>query len=268
MEKDLAYISAYISSDVGNCRPNNEDNFLIDKKINESSVATVNTCFSPMVNDTVWHCFGVFDGMGGGENGELASLFAAQEFQRFSLLGSLSNSDIDSLARLGFQNANRRIVEQQTHSSMYGTTGTVVFTNGAQFKIYHLGDSRAYLLRNDSLFQLTKDQTVAMLKIEAGIYGEDDPQVQYEKHQLTEYIGHDTSLVSLKPIESQWIDIHDDDMILLCSDGLYDMCDDAEISSIMLQDRNAENVARRLVEQAVYNGGEDNVTCLIIKYKR
>ena len=268
MKKDLAHISPYISSDVGVCRPNNEDNFLIDKQINEASVAVVNVCFSPIVNDAVWYCFGVFDGMGGGEYGELASLFAAQEFQRLSLLGSLSSGDIDSLARLGFQNANRRIVEQQAYSSMYGTTGTVVFTNGVQFKIYHLGDSRAYLLRDNSLFQLTKDQTVATQKIEAGIYGDDAPQAQYEKHQLIEYIGCDTSLANLKPIESQWIDIQADDMILLCSDGLYDMCTDAEISSIMLEDHNAENVTRRLVEQAVYNGGEDNVTCLIIKYKR
>ena len=139
-------------------------------------------------------------------------------------------------------------------------------TNGAEFKIYHLGDSRAYLVHEDELIQITKDQTLAQMKMEVGMYREDDPSVEADKHKLTEYIGRDWTKENLKPVESRWLSVRRNDRILLCSDGLYDMCADDVISGILRKNTSVAEIASELVNTAKANGGEDNITCVVILF--
>lgn len=148
---------------------------------------------------------------------------------------------------------------------MYGTTGTIICTNGVKFKVFHLGDSRAYLFRNGELYQLTKDQTLAAMKVSLGFYEENDPLVEKEKHQLTEYIGCDQTLENLRPLESQWMDLLSGDKLLICSDGLYDMCSNAQIIEIMKNEEQPEKIAQKLLQRALENGGLDNITCLVLE---
>jgi len=253
-----------VVSNVGCFRSNNEDNFLLNGNINKGSIDAIE--YGPYELDKMWNCMAVFDGMGGGEKGELAALFAAEEF--CSTLPRLelckSRNGIDCLMQESFLRANRRIVEYQKKSNMYGTTGTVLCTDREYFKIYHLGDSRAYLFRDNDLFKLTKDQTLAEMKIELGLYDSGHPNGEKEKHQLTEYIGCDSTLENLHPQESLWIPFQDEDKLLLCTDGLYDMCSDSEISKIMRNSAAAETIAKQLTECAIRNGGKDNITCLIV----
>lgn len=255
-------------SDVGCVRENNEDNYLLEQHMNEASAD--HSAFTVAASDQsrYWHLAGVFDGMGGGERGELASQKTARIFldalSRFPK--NATKDDVDRVLKCAFLEANNAIVALQSECNVFGTTGTVVCINNQEFKIFHLGDSRAYLLREDKLFQLTKDQTLAQMKMDAGLYDENAPGAEADKHKLTEYIGRDRTQKNLRPVESEWIPIQKADRLLLCSDGLYDMCSDGEIERLLQKHGNVEAQGKRLIEAARRNGGVDNITCVILAF--
>lgn len=255
-----------VVSDTGRVRNNNEDNYLLGFCINERCEKSSGVSMAVACSPAGWNVAGVFDGMGGGEKGELAARLAAQEFRSAARELALvsAREEADRILRRAFLEANRHVLGLRAMYGAYGTTGTVVCTNGSVFKVYHLGDSRAYLLRQQDLFLLTRDHTLARMKIDGGLYREDDPQAERDKHRLTEYIGRDETGESIGPEESKWIPVMAGDGILLCSDGLYDMCDDAQIRQIL--NLGGNDRAGRLVKQALAQGGMDNVTCLCLDF--
>lgn len=257
-----------VISDVGCVRSNNEDNYILGghMNVNSSDHSEVSVSISAVSGE--WQFAGVFDGMGGGEAGELASSDAAAVFLKAldRLISSSSKTEVDLCVRKAFLEANNRIVALQKEYKIFGTTGTVLCSDGVVFKIYHLGDSRAYLAREDELLQLTKDQTLAQMKREVGMYREDDPAAEADKHKLTEYIGRDWTRENIKPVESHWIPIQAGDCVLLCSDGLYDMCANDEIANILQSNDTIGEKTAALVQQAISKGGEDNITCAIISF--
>ena len=262
VESERITLNGGVSSHLGYRRGNNEDNFLMQGQINDNSVPVLELAMELRPTLYQWHCFAVFDGMGGGERGEIASWLAAEAFQQLSASGPLAQVDVDLLAETGFWDANRRIILRED-PDMYGTTGTAVFTDGEWFRVYHLGDSRAYLFRMGALYQITEDQTLANVKIQAGIYAANDPQAVRDSHRLTQYIGCDPTMKAVKPLESRWMRLLRGDRLLLCSDGLYDMCSDREIRECMALCPEPVTASWKLVEMALKNGGVDNITCLV-----
>lgn len=260
-------LDGYVSSHVGCIRTNNEDNYILHSLMKDSSINISENGICEAHELGTWNCIAIFDGMGGGEGGEEASRIAsvAMLSELDGLEKVMDETKIDVAIRNGFSKANNTIVKMQQETMVYGTTGTVCCMNGKKFKIYHLGDSRAYLFREGQLMQITRDQTVAQMKIDAGFYSADDPKAESEKHQLIEYIGCDWSMENLVPIESDWIDICTGDQLLLCSDGLYDMCSDVKIGQIMIESDSTDKAVERMVETALFNGGRDNITCVVVK---
>ena len=261
-------IVGYAVSDVGRVRTNNEDNYILDGYMNKQSADHSEHFASIPEEDCGWHFAGVFDGMGGGDKGEVAARVTAETFLETcrSVDRNAPKERVDNALRGAFLKSNNEIVELQKQYRVYGTTGTVAATNGREFKIYHLGDSRAYLLRSGQLAQLTRDQTLAQMKIVTGLYDRNDPQAEIEKHRLTEYIGRDWTRENIRPVESAWIRVHSGDRLLLCSDGLYDMCSDAQIARSMDTGSNIGAAAQNLSGCALENGGEDNTTCVAIMF--
>lgn len=258
-------ISGYAETNIGLHRAKNEDNFLLGVEIND--------CFSDNLEKEInikkiknWICAAVFDGIGGLEYGEKASYIAADEFRKTFFKVNISKpfKEIDIMARMTFLMANKRIREEIKQDSVSGTTGTVILTNGTAFKVFHIGDSRAYILKNGFVYQLTRDQTLARMKTDMGFYNEYDEIPETEKHQLMEYIGYDFTLEGLKPQESEWISVEKECKILICSDGLYDMCDNDKIQNIMNKYDNSEEVVKNLVNQSIDNGGYDNITGIVL----
>lgn len=266
--KKFVGVFASVVSDVGLKRKNNEDNYLLGQCLNENcEKSSAVSMFLPSLR-TGWNLVGIFDGMGGGEKGEVAAQLTAEIF-REAAREAVRVSDrqaLDRIVRDAFQEANNRILELQAQWGAYGTTGTVLCTDGDVFKIYHLGDSRAYLRRKGDLFQLTRDHTLARLKVESGIYREKDPRAEKDRHKLTEYIGADQSGANLGPDESKWMTISAGDSVLLCTDGLYGMCMDAEICRVMNFDADNRTRTTMLVQRALDRGGADNVTCLCLDF--
>lgn len=255
-------------SDVGCVRPNNEDNFVLGKSMNDESLDHREAVLSSGCMAGTLQFAGVFDGMGGGEKGELASHDTARIFlDAFGkLTGDPGKTDVDTILRHAFLTANNRIVDLQKECKVFGTTATVLCVKDSEFKIYHLGDSRAYLFREEKLLQLTKDQTLAQMKMDVGMYRKNDPAMEADKHKLTEYIGRDWTKANIRPVESRWIPAQNGDRVLLCSDGLYDMCSDEEIARILSKAKPADEMAAALVQEAIFKGGEDNVTCIVLAF--
>lgn len=257
-------LSAGVSSDLGKFRAINEDNFLLHQFINEHFAPILeHHCHQDMAINS-WYCFAVFDGIGGLESGELAAHLAAEIFRDIAtgLAIDLLSDEIDNRIRGGFSLANQEV--SKLRKAKCGTTGTILCTNGERFKIYHVGDCRAYLFRNNNLFQLTRDQSLSEMKIQRGIYHADTPEQKRDCHVLTKYIGESVDF-KLYPIESQWIPLRPRDRVLLCSDGLYDMCSDQEIQQIINKGEGIEHTAKYLTNQALINGGRDNVTCILVE---
>lgn len=255
-------------SDVGCLRPNNEDNYILENDFNENSSehSESSVVFAEMAG--MWHVAGVFDGLGGGEMGEAASRNAAEVFRQGMdfLKSARSKAEIDDFVRRSFLQANNRIVELQRLSNVFGTTGTVVCANGEVFKIYHLGDSRAYLFRENTLFQITRDQTLAQVWIDAGLHSKNDPCIEAGRHKLTNYIGRDRTGKNLRPVESQWLPQLIGDTILLCTDGLHNSCTDGMITQILKETSSPGEKASQLVHAALTNGGKDNITCISMSF--
>ena len=258
--------SGAVISDVGCVRKNNEDNFVFERNMNRDSVdrCQIDVSYSKFFDE--WHVACVFDGMGGGAMGEVASKNAAEIFLNnlSGLTSSQVKAEVDLILRKAFLEANNHIIALRSEASILGTTATAFCSNGTEFKVYYLGDSRAYLARGKELLQLTRDQTLAQMKIDAGIYRQDDLLVEVDKHKLTDFIGRDRTRENIRPEESLWLPVQKGDRILLCSDGLSGMCTDNEISKILFEAASSEEAAGNLVCTAKAKGGADNITCIVL----
>lgn len=254
--------SAAALSDLGRVRENNEDNYLLGGRINATS-EDQSVC--TWRGDGNWIA-GVFDGMGGGEAGELAALYAARTF--LAVAQEIAGAVPERQIRAAFQQANNAIVAQREKNRVLGTTATVALYWDGACKIFHLGDSRAYLFRQGELTKLTRDQTLAQMKLELGLYRSDSPEAEREKHQLTAFLGCDGSRENLKPLESGWLPLLPGDALLLCSDGLYDCCTDKEIARVLSGAKMPQDAAEALISLANRNGGVDNCTAILLQQNR
>lgn len=258
-----------VASDVGLLRENNEDNYLLGRKWNANFADRRAESYAVALPVRKWQCMAVFDGMGGGENGELASACAAETFRltMTELAATESPEVVRALARKAFFEANRRIVAGDGKHPILGTTATVLLTDGERFQFFHIGDSRGYLLRKNRLIRITQDQTLAALKIQGGFYTADHPDARKDQHKLTQFLGCDPQSDKLEPEESGWITLDPGDVFLLCSDGLYDMCAEQHIQTILSQPKSPVELSAELVQAALQAGGRDNVTCLVAKIR-
>ena len=253
-----------VASDVGIFRKNNEDNFLMDHIYNERQA---NQYYYDCEGDLgVCRAAAVFDGMGGDSCGELASLTAAQMLSQ--AINRKETDDLKQFAllvRKSFAAINNRIVEyqNQTHT-MIGTTGVAICTDGTEFKILYCGDSRAYLYRGGQITCLTRDHTLAAMKIAGGVYAESSPDAQKDKHSLTNFLGADGQMLGVGPEETEWYDLEETDHILLCSDGLTDACTCEDLAAVLGEKGSLRDKAIRMVNQAIAQGSRDNITCVLL----
>ena len=145
-----------------------------------------------------------------------------------------------------------------------GTTLTVALSLGADLFVAHLGDSRAYLLRDGELNQITKDHTLARAMIEAGVATGDDPAVHVVRRVLTAALG-----ATARPNDPQVerLYLKHDDQLLLCTDGLTESLDIETIRSLLQSAASAEEACNALIGTALSSEGTDNITVLLARYR-
>lgn len=252
----------HLSTHPGKVRSRNEDNFAINTVYRRLEDPKKNLEGSRLKEPLF--C-AVYDGMGGEANGDLASKLCAEvsALVYYDLVKS-SEVNVDELVSRFVEKSNHAIVDmlESTHSKRGGSTFVMtVFCNGVVYP-YSLGDSRIYLYRDKHLRQLSNDQTLAMKKLRANIITEEEALTSPDRHKLTSFLGVDVDAEGLVPQIYQPFVLKPGDKLLLCSDGLYDMCSDRQMSKLMAKLPNEACLA--LVNAALEKGGEDNITCLLV----
>jgi protein phosphatase len=205
------------------------------------------------------------DGMGGHQAGEVASRMAVDVIVSHfrSPPDRATPPDGNTIAR-AIQLANTAIHEAANARPDYqgmGSTVVVALFCGDHLYVGHVGDSRAYRLRNHALKQLTKDHSVVQELVNRGLFTPDEARQSLAKNLVTRALGTDAV------IEAEITDTiaHPGDIILLCSDGLTDVVSDHEISDILeTASANVDTAATRLVEKANDQGGPDNISVVLV----
>ncbi|MCB1671744.1 MAG: Stp1/IreP family PP2C-type Ser/Thr phosphatase [Gammaproteobacteria bacterium] len=212
------------------------------------------------------------DGMGGHQAGEIASRMAVEQVlrQMKARLISESGRPITSSQMLNMVshtilNSNRKIFEASEEISSrhgMGTTVVAAVLEGSHLYAGHVGDSRLYLYRGGSLRRITRDHSLVQDLIDKGFYTEDEARLASINHVVTRALGtaEDVEVDILQQEAEQ------DDLFLLCSDGLSDMLSDAMIEQLLGEtDMTLDDKAQSLVARANQNGGKDNVSVILLK---
>ena len=269
-------VDVFGMSDQGNVRANNEDHFLVVR-----GGRNLETVFSNLSENRPGDRFEetaygmiVADGVGGEAAGEVASEEAIFGLLNLALRtpdwqfrwGHKEKNTVRWRMQDRFRRVNAALLERATaHAALRGmcTTMTAALSHGKDLIIGHIGDSRAYLLRAGKLKRLTRDHTLGDQLSAEGIAAESDQLLAELRNVLMQALGAYESYC--RPDVHDYV-LEDGDQLLLCTDGLTDMVDDATIEAILNKETVAVAACRRLVELALNNGGRDNVTAIVARY--
>jgi protein phosphatase len=221
------------ATDIGQVRDGNEDSYLV---------------LEPL--------FAVADGMGGHLGGEVASNLALDTIRERITAGE--GSLADQVAE-----ANRAVFERSQRDREVrgmGTTLTAVQLEGASARVVHVGDSRAYLLRDGRLHLLTKDHTVVAKMVEEGEITAAEAVTHPHRNIVTRVLGVESSV----QVDEGILDLADGDRLLLCSDGLTGMASNEEIAAVLREEPDPQRAVERLVRIANDAGGVDNITAVLL----
>ncbi|MBR4868852.1 MAG: serine/threonine-protein phosphatase [Clostridia bacterium] len=233
----------------GNVRKMNQDNFICNGVYLQLNQPDMNVPVGGTVTSETPTLFGVFDGMGGEECGEVASLIAAQE----AMTLMQDKNDAVSLSEYCFR-ANDKICDYaNSHSvSSMGTTAAMMLFGAKGITLCNIGDSKIFRFADNGLEQISQDH-VAMAP-----FGRKPP--------LSQNLGIPPQIMVIEPYLSQG-EYNDGDRFLICSDGLTDMVSNEEIQE-MLQWYSTDEAVANLVGLALENGGRDNISIIAIDIKQ
>jgi PPM family protein phosphatase len=225
-------------------------------------------------NDDRWFAdasrglFIVADGMGGGPAGGVAAQLVVDALhslleQRMAVGLNLEEPEAVPLVLAILRHLSDRICAEtraQAGLEGMGTTVVMVIVRGERALIAHMGDSRAYLCRNNRMVGLTHDHSLIQLLLDCGEITPDQVADHPARGQLTRFVGMpETSLP-----EAQIVRLEPGDRLLLCTDGLSTMISDARLLSILCETLEISNACQRLIATANDAGGNDNITALIV----
>jgi len=243
-------------TDVGCVRKHNEDNFLIDSELG---------------------LFIVADGLGGHAAGEVASQIVVDKMGQF--IAQTVEQDrtwpLEYDVNLAYDGNRLKVALMLTDQAILedirsnperesmGSTVVACLVQDAKATLVHVGDSRAYLLNGDGIQQVTRDHSWVAEQVANGILTPDEARKHPFRNVITQALGNGADL----DIAVQEIQVKNMDRLLLCSDGLSGMVPDKEIWKIVQKNQILQEAAQQLITQARENGGEDNITVLIIGFE-
>ncbi|MFL5907634.1 MAG: Stp1/IreP family PP2C-type Ser/Thr phosphatase [Solirubrobacterales bacterium] len=205
--------------------------------------------------------FAVADGMGGAQAGEVASRIAAGAFEHGQVSEQTpAEGQLEELA----QKANRRIhklAQEDSARAGMGTTLTAAKLRDDEVALGHVGDSRAYLLREGQLKRLTKDHSLVEELRRQGRLTEEQAEEHPQRSIITRALGPEPSV----NVDTMTFPARDGDVYLLCSDGLTTMISDDQIREILVGSKSLRSAVNRLVDAANRGGGRDNITAVAFR---
>lgn len=252
----------YVSTDPGKVREINEDSFVVNRTTKNTDESTqhikANKLSEPLL------C-GVFDGMGGEKGGfeasDRAAIIAAEYYKYLIKYNGPINESISGYVSSCGNLIKEYLAENKLNRG--GTTFAMAFMKDDISYLFTMGDTRIYLLRGGMLMRVSRDHTLAQKKYEANIFTKEEAEKSHESHMLTRFLGMDPDSADCVAESYAPIALSGTDKLLICSDGLYDMCSDAEIADVLLS--NESDYSIKLVIAARKNGGVDNITCIVVE---
>jgi serine/threonine protein phosphatase PrpC len=224
-------------TDTGKKRRRNEDDYVVEPPL-----------------------FAIADGMGGAQAGELASSLAAGAVRAGEGGGSGETRVVELI-----QEANRRVYQRSSQDaavSGMGTTMTVALVEDDSVVFGHVGDSRAYLIRDGKLEQLTEDHSLVAELVRSGKLSPEEAETHPQRSVITRALGTDPDV----DVDTFSIPSRLGDLFMLCSDGLTSMVEDDTILETVEKHRdNLQGAARALIRAANKGGGEDNITVVFFE---
>jgi protein phosphatase len=261
-------VKVFAKTDVGKTREHNEDNFLVaDLTRREASL-------QPSVRDHELgergSLFVVCDGMGGAAAGELASEMATQTIYEHLARDWYADPEATpqrfaAHLKSAVESANAKIHEHaMSHQEVrgMGTTATAVGVLADHLYLSQVGDSRAYLIRNGTAHQLTKDQSLMQRLVEAGELTEEEAAQSERRNIILQALGPDAKV----KVDLTHQDLRRGDTLVLCSDGLSGQVKKEEIAQIAGGAPDLSAACERLVALANQRGGPDNITVIVARF--
>jgi serine/threonine protein phosphatase PrpC len=229
-------LRAGAATHVGRVRERNEDSYLVREPL-----------------------FAVADGMGGHRGGDVASALVLE------ILGASVEDEPSAAGVLEqIQEANQRVLERggrELDLQGMGTTLTAVLVSGDQAHVAHVGDSRAYLVRDGEIHQLTEDHTLVQRMVHEGRLSPGDAGRHPHRSILTRAVGVEEDI----PVDQLTLDLRAGDRVLLCTDGLTGMLSDERILEVISGEPDPQAASDRLVVEANQAGGDDNITVVVLE---
>jgi serine/threonine protein phosphatase PrpC len=206
--------------------------------------------------------FVVADGMGGAQAGEVASALAVEEFRRGLPDAEAGQATTEQRLAARVQTANRRIYETaqtERDQSGMGTTLTAVYLDGSDLVIAHVGDSRAYVLRNSELTRLTHDHSLVEELMRRGKLTPEQAAEHPQRSIITRALGIEPDV----EVDTWSYPARAGDVVLLCSDGLTSMIDEGLVAQVLRSTPDLEQAGEQLIREANEAGGRDNITVIL-----
>ena len=255
-------INAYVCTDVGCVRSNNEDNYNLCGHIRSDVNVGVSSYKVKTFDKKI--LMSVCDGMGGESFGEVASLIAVKNFSRAGCDNFIKTATNDVLF------INRSVCEagEKAGASRIGSTLANLYIDKGKAISCNLGDSRVYLYRKKELKRLSKDHDEATRLVDMGIISPEQAVTDKRRHSLTQFLGMFEDEIIPEPYFCDEISIEDGDRFFICSDGICDILSDEDICSILNVENMPQTAVDKLIEQALEKGSKDNCTALVADIKK
>jgi protein phosphatase len=235
-------------TDPGCVRPQNQDTFAIEQ-LDRNTLLCV-----------------VCDGMGGAKSGNIASSLAADVFVqevRRSWTSSMQQEQINQMLHSAVKLANFTVFDQAQQFEEFdgmGTTLVAVLLRGRRATVVHVGDSRAYRVNADGIWQMTRDHSLVQMMVERGELTQEMARTYPGKNFITRAIGTEPIVMC----DISHLELGKGEFVLLCSDGLSNVLDDQEILFEVVHGVNKRDCCQRLLEIAKKRGAPDNVTVILM----
>src|SRR4051812_35716010 len=250
-------------------REHNEDAFVV------ADLTRGNATLQPEVRTHVvgdrGSLFMVADGMGGAAAGEIASAMAIETVLReltdsFTVVQAPGAEAFAAALKRATAGANSAIhqfaIEHPEYRGM-GTTATIAGILGDTLYVAQVGDSRAYLIRNGTPRQITKDQSLMQKLIEAGEITEEEAELSERRNIILQALGPEANI----KVDLTFQQVRSGDTLIICSDGLSGQVRIDEIGRVATEEADLMQVCKRLIDRANENGGPDNITVIAARFE-
>ena len=235
-------------TDPGCVRPQNQDSYTVER-LDRNTVLAV-----------------VCDGMGGAKSGNIASSLAADVFVqevRRTWTASMNQEKINQMLYSAVKLANFTVFDQAQQFEEFdgmGTTLVAVLVRSRHVTVVHVGDSRAYRINNDGIWQMTRDHSLVQMMVERGELSQEMAKSYPGKNFITRAIGTEP----IVECDISHLELTKGEFLLLCSDGLSNVLDDQEMLFEVIHGVNKQDCCQRLLDIAKGRGAPDNVTSVLI----